>query len=147
MRDIMKMQYNLPCDIAQTLNIIGDKWSLLILHRIFIGYETYKDIQDKLEGIPTNLLSERLKTMESDGLLERNLYQDHPPRYKYTLTEKGMDLVHVFNSLMIWGQKHLNTCYKQVSHKGCNGNIEHKYYCSICGKDVDINELEIVDPN
>lgn len=143
----MKIQYNLPCNIAQTLNIIGDKWSLLILHRILTGCETYKDIQDGLEGIPTNLLSERLKTMEGDELIIRELYQDHPPRYKYTLTEKGFDLVDVFNSLMLWGQKHLNKCYKNLVHKDCKGNIEHKYYCPECNKFIDINDLEVIDPN
>jgi len=91
-------QYNLQCNIAQTLNIIGDRWSLLILHQIFLGRETYKEIQEHLEGIPTNLLSERLKTMEADNLIERSIYQSHPPRYKYMLTEKGFDLEDVFNS-------------------------------------------------
>ena len=143
----MKNQYNLPCNMAQTLNIIGDKWSLLILHRIFIGYETYKEIKDGLEGIPTNLLSERLKTMEIDELIVRELYQDHPPRYKYTLTEKGMDLVDVFNSLMLWGQKHLSKCYKKLVHKDCNGHIEHRYYCKECNKYIDANEIEVIDPN
>lgn len=142
----MKIQYNLPCNIAQTLNIIGDKWSLLILHRILTGCETYKDIQDGLEGIPTNLLSERLKAMESDELINRELYQTHPPRYKYTLTEKGLDLVDVFNSLMLWGQKHLNKCYKSLVHKSCKNKVEHKYYCSSCNKYIESNELEVIDP-
>lgn len=143
----MKNQYNLPCNIAQTLNIIGDKWSLLILHRILLGFETYKEIQDGLEGIPTNLLSERLKTMEGDELIIRDLYQTHPPRYKYKLTEKGMDLVDVFNSLMLWGEKHLNKCYKKLVHKNCSGRIEHKYYCPDCNKNVDSSELEVLDPD
>lgn len=142
----MKSQYNLPCNIAQTLNIIGDKWSLLILHRIFMGCETYKDIKTGLDGIATNLLSERLKTMENDGLIVKELYQTHPPRYKYLLTEKGMDLVDVFNSLMLWGEKHLDKCYKEVVHKDCGGKIEHRYYCTCCNKDVGIDELKVIDP-
>lgn len=143
----MKMQYKLPCNIAQTLNIIGDKWSLLILHRIFVGRETYKDIQEGLDGIPTNLLSERLKTMESDELIVRSLYQTHPPRYKYTLTEKGLDLVDVFNSLMLWGERHLDKCYKKLVHSHCKSSVQHKYYCPECKKYIDINELEVIDPN
>ena len=55
----MKSSYNLPCNIAQTLNIIGDKWSLLIIHELAIGHNTYKEIQNGLTGIPTNLLSTR----------------------------------------------------------------------------------------
>lgn len=143
----MKIQYNLPCNIAQTLNIIGDKWTLLILHRISSGCETYKDIQDGLDGIPTNLLSERLKTMEADELITRTLYQTHPPRYKYTLTEKGLDLSDVFNSLIIWGEKHLNKCFKELVHSGCKCKVEHRYYCPECDEYVDINELEVIDSN
>ncbi|MDF2474251.1 MAG: hypothetical protein K0R21_2033, partial [Anaerocolumna sp.] len=60
----MKNQYNLPCNIAQTLNIIGDKWTLLILRQLTTRHNTYKEIQEDLEGIPSNLLSERLKSLE-----------------------------------------------------------------------------------
>lgn len=141
-----KVQYNLQCNIAQTLNIIGDKWSLLILHRLFIGYETYMEILEGLEGIPTNLLSERLKTLEYDGLINKELYQDHPPRYKYILTEKGMDLVDVFNSLVLWGEKHLNKCHKKLVHNKCNHTIELKYHCPECSIYVDSNELIVIDP-
>ncbi|WP_326911261.1 winged helix-turn-helix transcriptional regulator [Sedimentibacter sp. MB31-C6] len=143
----MKMQYNLPCNIAQTLNIIGDKWSLLILHQILVGRETYKEIHDELTGIPTNLLSERLKSLEIDGLIKRELYQSHPPRNKYTLTKKGYDLEDVFNSIILWGEKHLDTCYKKLVHKNCNHSIEHRYYCSNCNKVVKIEDISVLDPN
>ena len=142
-----KPQYNIQCNIAQTLNIIGDKWSLLILHRLLIGYETYKEIFDGLEGIPTNLLSGRLKTLEHDELLYKELYQDHPPRYKYSLTEKGMDLVDVFNSLVLWGEKHLTKCHKKLVHNQCHHTVELKYYCPQCNVYVDSNNLEVIEPN
>lgn len=139
-------QYNLHCNIAQTLNIIGDRWSLLILHQMFLGRDTFKEIQDNLEGIPTNLLSERLKTLESECLIERSIYTSHPPRYKYILTEKGYDLEDVFNSLILWGQKHLNTCYKKLVHEECSSIIEHRYYCPKCGKNIGVNELTVINP-
>jgi len=143
----MKNQYVLPCNIAQTLNIIGDKWSLLILHQIFCGNETYKEILDGLETIPTNLLSERLKNLESDQLINRDLYQAHPPRYKYTLTQKGSDLEDVFVSLILWGEKHLNKCYKKLVHEDCGKLIEHKYYCPTCNKYLSKEELAVMDSN
>lgn len=139
-------QYNLQCNIAQTLNIIGDRWSLLMLHQMFLGRDTFKEIQDNLEGIPTNLLSERLKTLEADELIERYIYQSHPPRYKYVLTEKGYDLEDVFNSLILWGQKHLNKCYKKLVHENCNSIIEHRYYCPKCLRNVSVNELTVINP-
>lgn len=143
----MKIQYDIPCNIAQTLNIIGDKWTLLILHQILIGKETYKDILDNLVGLPTNLLSERLKSLETDELIERTLYQDHPPRYKYTLTEKGYDLDDIFTSIILWGEKHLNKCYKKIVHKDCNHSIEHMYYCPHCDKKIKIDDLTVYEPN
>jgi DNA-binding HxlR family transcriptional regulator len=139
-------QYNLHCNIAQTLNIIGDRWSLLILHQMFLGNETFNEIKDRLEGIPTNLLSERLKALEADELIERSIYQSHPPRYKYVLTEKGFDLEDVFNSLILWGQKYLNTCYKKLVHKNCSSIIEHRYYCPKCSRNVSVNELTVINP-
>ena len=79
----MKKQYDLPCNIAQSLNLIGDKWTLLILHSVKCGHHTYKELQDALEGIPTNLLSKRLKDLCEDDLLKCSLYSQHPPRYQY----------------------------------------------------------------
>ena len=138
-------QYNINCNIAQTLNIIGDRWSLLILHQIFLGFKTYKEILDELKGIPTNLLSHRLKSLESEGLLFKSIYNTHPPRYEYNLTEKGYDLEDVFNSLILWGEKHISVCYKQLSHKDCGGKIRHLYYCPQCKRTVNVNELIIKD--
>lgn len=141
----MKNQYNIPCNIAQTLNLIGDKWTLLILRQIMNGHITYKEIQDHLEGIPSNLLSERLKCLEADELIVAELYQAHPPRYGYTLTESGLDLSDIFNSIIIWGEKHLQKCYKQLSHKECGHKIEQHYYCPSCNKEVDKSEISVKD--
>ena len=101
----MKNLYNLPCSIAQALNIIGDKWTLLIIRQLMLGYDTYSSIQERLEGIPSNLLSNRLKALEQDGLITAKLYQSHPPRYRYLLTESGRDLSDVFNSIILWGER------------------------------------------
>lgn len=136
--------YNLPCNIAQTLNLIGDKWSLLIVFQILSNFQTYGEIQSNLDGIPSNLLSERLKALEADDIIMRNLYQDHPPRYKYTLTQKGADLSHIFNAMIIWGEKHLEKCYTKLVHNDCkDGNIEHRYVCTSCGEEVNYNEISI----
>lgn len=137
----MKNQYDLPCNIAQTLNIIGDKWTLLILRQLMVGRGTYKEIKDKLQGIPSNLLSNRLKNLEQDELITSELYQNHPPRYKYVLTESGMDLGDVFNSIIIWGEKHLQKCHKQLIHKECGHKVKLQYYCSSCDKTVEKDNI------
>lgn len=136
-----KNRYEYPCNIARTLNKIGDKWTLLILHEILVGKETYKEIQDKLDGIPSNLLSQRLKSLEEEGLLTLELYQSHPPRYKYRLTESGLDLRDVFSSLIIWGEKHLRPCYKTLVHQACNHKITQQYHCPHCDRVVGYDDI------
>ena len=128
----MSQQYPFQCNIAQALNIIGDKWSLLILHGIMSGHQTYKEI------------SSRLKALEADGLISSDLYQKHPPRYRYTLTPAGEDLNIVFNSLVLWGEKHLTTCYKRLIHKSCNHTVETHYYCPHCQQTVAEDQLAVV---
>lgn len=137
----MKNHYQLPCNIAQTLNILGDKWTLLILRQIMSGHATYKEIQEHLEGIPSNLLANRLKTLEQDALILCKLYQLHPPRYHYMLTDSGRDLGDVFNSLILWGQKHLKECPRELIHTSCEHPVELQYYCPHC--DAVVNKSEI----
>lgn len=143
----MKHLYNLPCNIAQTLNIIGDKWTLLILRQIMKGRNTYKEMQEGLEGIPSNLLSERLKGLEADGLITAELYQSHPPRYRYLLTESGKDLNDIFYALIMWGERHLDVCYKQLNHTTCGHKIKHQYYCPHCGQIVETDDITVSAPD
>ena len=145
----MKKQYDLKCNIAQTLNLIGDKWTLLILHAVKEGCHTFKDIQKHLVGIPTNLLSERLKGLCEDDLLTCELYSTHPPRYQYLLKEKSSDLDDIYNAILLWGDKHLNKSYKCLKHKSCGSNIHIAYVCDECDEilskeDIIINDLDDV---
>ncbi|WP_058485772.1 winged helix-turn-helix transcriptional regulator [Defluviitalea phaphyphila] len=141
----MKNLYNFPCNIAQTLNIIGDKWTLLILRALSNGNDTYNKLLNNLEGIPSNLLSSRLKSLEEDELITSVLYQKHPPRYKYILTESGKDLEDVFNTIILWGEKHLKKCYKELVHSSCNHKIQIQYFCPHCQKTIDKNEILVKD--
>ena len=76
------------------------------LHRLLMGMGTYSELRESLEGIPSNLLSKRLKSLEEYGLVASELYQAHPPRYRYSLTQSGRELEHVFNAIILWGEKH-----------------------------------------
>lgn len=140
---MQKKQYEIPCNIAQSLNLIGDKWTLLILHSIKVGNTTFKDIQTSLPGIPTNLLSNRLKSLEVDHLISSRLYSEHPPRYCYELCDSAKDLDDVYNAIILWGEKYLNTCYKKLVHKDCGHSVKIKYYCEHCDTYVDQEELEV----
>ena len=143
----MKNHYDLPCNMAQTLNMIGDKWTLLILHEMLMQPRTYKELLEALEGIPSNLLSGRLKSLEVDGLILSKLYQSHPPRYHYHLTESGKDLGDVFNSLILWGQKNLQKCCRELVHTSCEHPIELQYYCPQCNTVVDKGALSVKAPS
>ncbi len=140
----MKERYKLPCNIAQTLNIVGDRWTLLVIHEILLGHSTFNEIKKNLEGISSNLLSDRLKYLEEAGLIESSVYSKHPPRYEYSLTQSGKDLEEVFFALIIWGRKNLDKCYKKLIHTECEHEVEMLYYCPKCEKPIDKTELQAV---
>jgi DNA-binding HxlR family transcriptional regulator len=96
-----------PCAVASTLDLVGDKWSLLVIRDLLRGNETYKALQHSPERIPTNILADRLKKLEDAGLIAKSAYQEHPVRYAYELTEKGRGLGEVLSALVRWGKKHI----------------------------------------
>lgn len=96
------------CSIARTLELLGDKWTLLIVRDLlWHGKHTFQQLQESAEHVPSNLLSERLKRLMGWGLVDRRAYQDHPVRYRYELTEEGKSLEPVLLQIMAWGHTHL----------------------------------------
>jgi DNA-binding HxlR family transcriptional regulator len=96
-----------PCAVACTLDLVGDKWSLLVVRDLLRGNVTYGELQDSPEGIPTNILADRLKRLEKAGLIAKSAYQVHPVRYAYELTEKGKALGDILLAFVRWGKKHI----------------------------------------
>ncbi|MBN3560871.1 winged helix-turn-helix transcriptional regulator [Aliamphritea spongicola] len=96
------------CPIANGLDIFGDKWTLIILRDLICGKETYSELASSPEGIPTNRLAERLKMLEANGLLTKQLYQEKPKRYKYLLTQKGKDTLPILQAISRWGNQHID---------------------------------------
>jgi DNA-binding HxlR family transcriptional regulator len=95
------------CLVARALDVIGERWTLLVLRDLFLfGPRRFQDFQDSLTGIAPNTLSARIKTLESAGIIERKLYSEHPPRADYRLTDKGRELGPALKSLKVWGEKH-----------------------------------------
>lgn len=132
----MKTRYDLPCNIAQTLNLLGDRWTLLIIHELLIGETNFNEIKLKLTGLSANTLSSRLKELEDAGIVQSELYVKHPPRFRYTLTDKGNALEHVFNSMIIWGSDNLDTCYKEIIDDQ-QDRVEIGYFSSRTGERVE----------
>lgn len=94
------------CPVARTLDLVGDRWSLLVIRDLLVGKKRYGDLLASDEHIPTNILAERLKRLEQAGLLERVPYSQHPPRFEYRLTAEGRGLGRAVDALATWGLGH-----------------------------------------
>lgn len=92
------------CPVARTLDIVGDRWTLLVLRDIMLRKRKFNEIQEGL-GCSPNLLADRLKRLEAEGLVERRFYSDHPPRAEYRLTEKGKAFSYVVAAMRDFGEK------------------------------------------
>ena len=96
-----------PCPVASTLDLIGDRWTLLLIRDMRAGKRRYGDFLASPERIPTNILASRLKGLERAGLVRRVPYSVHPPRMEYHLTPAGHDLGGVVDALAAWGLEHI----------------------------------------
>ena len=132
----IRKDYGLPCPIARSLDIVGDRWTLLVVRDLLaLGPRKYVELQASLSGIAPNVLSERLKLLEEHGIVAREFYEQHPPRARYKLTRKGLGLRHVIYALLEWGNKYE---YEAVSlvHDDCGHEVKLHHVCEKCGEDV-----------
>jgi DNA-binding HxlR family transcriptional regulator len=96
------------CPIALTLDLLGDKWTLLVVRDLmFFGKRRFNELQASQEGVPTNILADRLRRLEKGGLVRKAAYQKNPVRYEYLLTPKGSELILVLREIVAWGKRHL----------------------------------------
>ena len=103
----MAKSYQQFCPIAMTLDIIGDRWTILIIRDLYFGRSRFNDLLAAAPGMSTKILSERLKLLEAHDLVSREVYSEHPLRAEYRLTEKGMSLEPVLNAIGEWGGRNL----------------------------------------
>ena len=94
------------CPVSCTLDILGDKWSLLVIRDLVLGKRRFAELLDSRERIPTNILAERLKRLTTAGVIRSRRYSDHPPRLEYELTEKGEALRPILRAMVDWGVTH-----------------------------------------
>jgi DNA-binding HxlR family transcriptional regulator len=100
-------KYSQACPIARTLDVIGDRWTLLIIRDLFMGLTKFSEFRDASPAPPPKVLSARLKMLTDEGLIERNVYSEHPLRADYRLTERGRSLVPVLLEIGKWGLDNL----------------------------------------
>jgi DNA-binding HxlR family transcriptional regulator len=95
------------CPVAGALDLVGDKWTLLVVRDLLRGKRRYGDLASSAERIPTNILADRLRRLEQAGLVERRQYSERPPRYEYLLTRMGKDLAPAVRTLAEWGVRYV----------------------------------------
>ncbi len=135
----MARDYGQLCPMALSLEIVGERWTLLIVRDLLSGPQKFKDLAVSLRAAP-GLLSRRLKLLEEHGIIARRMYTEHPPRAEYVLTERGTELRIVVRALTIWGSKHLPG-ERVLVHAGCEHPIEMAYRCARCDETLPLTDI------
>jgi DNA-binding HxlR family transcriptional regulator len=139
-----------PCPIGRAVEVLGDRWTLLILRNATMGVRRFDDFRAQL-GIADNVLSNRLSRLVDAGVLIRVPYRDRQrTRHEYRLTEAGADALDLLNALAAWGQDHTRPSRPvepmRVIHLGCGGDLAPGGYCSECDRVVERAEVAWVRP-
>ncbi|GAA5168854.1 helix-turn-helix domain-containing protein [Pseudonocardia eucalypti] len=123
------------CSIARALEVVGERWTLLILRDALLGPCRFDDLVESL-GVTRTVLSNRLAKLVEHGLLERRRYQVRPERFEYLPTPKALELLPVLGGLMAWGDRHYPHPAgppRRIVHRHCGGGVTPRYSCDRCG--------------
>ncbi len=141
----MAKRYGQACPVAKSLEVVGERWTLLIVRDLLRGPARFQNLRQSLPGIPPKLLSERLKFMENEGLVARKFYSDHPPRAEYWLTDKGRELGLIVSALATWGSRHAHRQTGPV-HADCGHPVDLIHYCARCRERVRPSSVQLPKP-
>jgi DNA-binding HxlR family transcriptional regulator len=134
------------CSIARALEVVGERWTMLILRDAFRGKRRFHEFERTL-GIPKKVLAERLERLVDEGVMERRRYQERPERFEYVLTDKGKGLWRVLAQLMFWGDEHYLAEGGRptlLRHVGCGGDVLPNFRCDKCGAEIEYADGELV---
>ena len=134
------------CSIAHTLEVIGERWTLLVVRDALLGLRRFDDFQRSL-GVARNVLADRLKRLTAAGVLERVPYQQRPQRFEYQLTAAGRELAVAVIALMHWGDRHLAGPAgppRLTRHRDCGGAVHSTLVCATCAEPVPDADLEVL---
>jgi len=123
------------CSIARTLEVVGEKWALLVVREVFLGNRRFDEMVRRTGG-PRDTVAARLRALVASGILERRQYSEHPVRYEYFLTPAGVDLYPVILTLMRWGDQHLNGegDPPMILEHRCGHRLTAQVVCEACGE-------------
>jgi DNA-binding HxlR family transcriptional regulator len=129
------------CPVAGSLEVVGERWTLLIVRDVFLGIRRFDDLQRDL-GVARNVLQARLERLMEQGILVKRPYQERPLRCEYRLTEKGADLWPVLVALLQWGDRHVLEGERPIilKHRGCGGELDDRRRCTVCGTELTVTE-------
>ncbi|MFI6489049.1 winged helix-turn-helix transcriptional regulator [Streptomyces sp. NPDC050564] len=132
-----------PCSIADTLALVGEKYSLLVLREVSLGATRFDQLVRNI-GAPRDVLTARLKRLVDAGVLKKIEYSDRPKRYEYRPTQAGLELVPVLWTLMAWGDRHLHADGDRpmVIEHICGHELVPQVVCAECGNEVEQGDLK-----
>jgi DNA-binding HxlR family transcriptional regulator len=136
----------MPCSIARTLSVIGERWTLLILREAFSGVRRFEGFERHL-GIARNVLATRLRGLVRDGILERERYAEAPDRHEYVLTKKGRALYPVLLTLLAWGDEWMAGVAGppvRLRHRACEKQVTARTVCSECGEPLSPDDIRAI---
>jgi DNA-binding HxlR family transcriptional regulator len=138
------MARKVRCPVANTLDVVGDRWTLQVVRDLLRGHSRFGDLKQTVEGIPASMLSDRLKLLEREGIVVRRFYHDHPPRAEYVLTPKGHGLGVVVGALSSWGEKYAEHDRALVDDE-CGHGVTVVYHCPTCARQSPRSRVRMVD--
>jgi DNA-binding HxlR family transcriptional regulator len=127
-----------PSALARAVEIIGDRWSLLVVDALLAGSLRFNDLAEAVSGIAPNVLSQRLKHLEHEGIVVARPYSRRPPRFSYELSAAGKELAGVLRLLAHWGSERSDHP-EPLRHSACGTPMEARWYCPTCAVAVDEN--------
>lgn len=130
-----------PSPLAEALASVGDRWTLLIVAALLDGPRRFGDLEKELGGITPNVLSQRLRNLESQGLVRAERYSERPPRYVYELASAGRELAGALRLLSDWGARHTGDV-DPPRHSACGTPLEAVWYCPTCEMPVEDDGAE-----
>ena len=132
------------CSVAQTLEVVGEWWTPMILRDLFLGVRRFEDFQERL-GIARNTLTDRHNALVDHGIVDRVPYQERPVRHEYRLTDKGTDLWHVVTALREWGDRWAapDGPPLKVTHRDCGGPTALHVACEVCAETLSRRDVTV----
>ncbi|MCW2855820.1 MAG: HxlR family transcriptional regulator [Marmoricola sp.] len=133
------------CSIARTLDVVGEKWSLLAVRELMLGTHRFDEIV-RYTGAPRDILTARLRKLEEHGLVERRQYSERPPRFEYHLTPSGKSLLPIITTLRDWGDEHLagDDGPPVVFRHSCGADLKAEVTCAACHQPVRAQDMSVI---